>query len=319
MALVLAPLALGGCPDDAASAVDTGADADVLDVSAADADTGPETADADTGPETADVSPPGPAVVMTYNVLCYFCDPSYDPWEDRLLAFVDVFARHDPDLLGLQELVAEDDLMDVVALLPDHDVVWFDGPGNGILDTYADATIFYRRADFELVEQGHYWLSATPDQPWSGGWANGNLWRLVVWAHLRRLADGSDLYVASTHFDNNTPNQENSAPLTVERTAPWADTMPVIVMGDFNSKPGSEAYGTLDEAMDDAFDLAETWSASNKEGESLAYDDSGRIDHVWVGGPVTWTVPWWTVDLSTYGDHGLRPSDHDPIVVELSW
>jgi len=42
---------------------------------------------------------------MTFNVLCSFCNlREFDPWSERLAYFGDIFARHDPDLIGLQEL-----------------------------------------------------------------------------------------------------------------------------------------------------------------------------------------------------------------------
>ena len=50
-------------------------------------------------------SPAPPLTVMTFNVLCSFCDlRNFDPWSERLNDFEDIFARHDPDLIGLQEL-----------------------------------------------------------------------------------------------------------------------------------------------------------------------------------------------------------------------
>jgi mRNA deadenylase 3'-5' endonuclease subunit Ccr4 len=43
--------------------------------------------------------------VMTFNVLCSFCNTrEYDPWAERLGYFGDIFARHDADLIGIQEL-----------------------------------------------------------------------------------------------------------------------------------------------------------------------------------------------------------------------
>src|SRR6185503_12180699 len=69
--------------------------------------------------------------------------------------------------------------------------------------------------------------------------------RLVVWARLRDKVADRELYFASTHFDNNSPSQQLSAPLVQERTAPFAGREPVIFVGDFNSRPNSTAYGIL--------------------------------------------------------------------------
>jgi endonuclease/exonuclease/phosphatase family metal-dependent hydrolase len=98
---------------------------------------------------------------------------------------------------------------------------------------------------FEEVEHGFYWLSPTPDEPYSTGFANPQLARLVVWARLRALAEDHEFVFATTHFDNNSPSQELSAPLVLERTAALADELPVIMVGDFNSQPVDPAYALL--------------------------------------------------------------------------
>ena len=103
-----------------------------------------------------------------------------------------------------------------------------------------------------MQESGHFWLSPTPDVEWAGGFNDRAIWRIVIWAKFKQLSDGREFYFASTHFDNNPPNQPQSAPLVLGRIAPWAKDFPVIFVGDFNSKPASEAYGILKNGVDGA-------------------------------------------------------------------
>lgn len=265
-------------------------------------------------------------VVMTFNVLCSFCDKDYDPWDDRVGYFGDIFARHDPDLIGLQELFTGEEVEQLLAASPQYEARYFRDDEQPLFKEYADAAIFYRSARFEVVESGFYWLSDTPDEPLSGGWADSNLPRLVAWAHLRQYADGRELYFASTHFDNNSPNQEKSAPLFVERTAQWAAEMPAIVVGDFNSRPDSKAFAILTADLTlpglpfvDTFDLAESWAVDTNLPTVPDYDVDARIDHIFLAGDASWAVSVWAPDLWVYGSNDLYPSDHFPIVARIAW
>jgi endonuclease/exonuclease/phosphatase family metal-dependent hydrolase len=285
---------------------------------------------------TADVRPdgeeevrPGDAslVVMTFNVLCFFCDDkNYDPWEERLTAFADLFGRHDPDLIGLQELLFKDEVDAILAGSPGYEALYFQDDSQALFRQYADATILYRRDRFDVVENGFYWLSATPDVVLAPGWASSNLPRLVAWARLRDRVTGGDLFFSSTHFDNNIPNQVNSAPLYVERTRLWAERMPVVAVGDYNSKLGSPAYAILTAEADpqhetllNSFDLATIWRQESNLDPIPTYDPSHRIDHIFVSGPVDWQVDEWIVDQWVYGDKSRYPSDHRAMVATLRY
>jgi endonuclease/exonuclease/phosphatase family metal-dependent hydrolase len=257
-----------------------------------------------------------PLVVMTYNVLCSFCNKEFDPWEQRLGYFADIIARHDPDLIGLQELFLGEEVEQIAAASPGYAALWWQDDEQVYFKDYADSVILYRVSKFEVVENGYYWLSETPDEPLSGGWADANLPRLVAWAVLRRLSDGLELYFASTHFDNNPPNQEMSAPLFVERTAAFARNMPAIVVGDFNSKPDSPAYAVLTAKHEETgvqllntFEEATAWSVDSNQDPLPAYEPAHRIDHIFVAG-ADWAVPIWTVDTWVYGASQMYPSDH---------
>jgi len=268
------------------------------------------------------------ARVMTYNVLCSFCDDAYDPWEERLLAFKDIFERHDPDLIGLQELTFPEEVTQLLALKNGYAAVFFVGEEAGPLGLveYPDATIFYRTARFELLEQGFYWLSPTPDVAWSSGFADGLQFpRIVAWARFLEITSQRQLFFATTHFDNNPPSQDKSAPLLLERTEPFDSRMPIIISGDFNSQPYDPAYKILVEGVSgqgfhlvNAFDLAAEWSIDTNQVPAPDYDVAGRIDHLFVAGQaIEWVCPDWTVDMHVYGQNQMYPSDHLAITSEL--
>jgi endonuclease/exonuclease/phosphatase family metal-dependent hydrolase len=248
---------------------------------------------------------------------------NYDPWEERLAYFGDIFARHDPDLIGLQELTPFfNEVEDIVAQAPGREAVYYAPPERM---TYPDALILYRASRFTLLEHGEYWLSPTPDVPFSIGFASAQLPRLVVWARFYDAESEREIFFATTHFDNNSPSQERSAPLLQERTDPFVDEQPVIVVGDFNSRPNSTAFGILTEdssrgfVFQDTFDLGERGVVTNQV-PAPVYDINARIDHIFVAGNgVRWSVLDWAADLTVYGDLQRYPSDHFPIVATVNF
>lgn len=267
--------------------------------------------------------PPEPMRVLTFNVLCSFCGGGeYDSWEDRLAYFQDIFQRHDPDLMGLQELAFGSEVDTILGLVDGYAALYYRDPET--VFTYPDATILYRVSRFDALESGFFWLSPTPDVASSIGFASQQVPRLVTWAKLRDKNSRRPFYFASTHVDNNSPSQEKSAPLILERTEPWADQAPVILVGDFNSNPTTEAYGALTSGAASEFHylnaqgLAAAWSVDTNLAEEPAYDLDMRIDHIFLGAstanPVDWSVTDWKVDIHTYGPNNLYASDHFPMV-----
>ena len=170
----------------------------------------------------------------------------------------------------------------------------------------------------------------SPHPTWrllSTGFADGAQFpRLVVWARLHAVSEGQELLFATTHFDNNPPSQDLSAPLVLERTEPWVDELPVILTGDFNSQTYDPAYHVLDEGVDgagfslvNAQDIADSWHQETNLDPVPDYDLAGRIDHIFVadGPAATWTSTRWAVDQTVYGELDLYPSDHWAIVADL--
>ncbi len=270
------------------------------------------------------------ATVMTFNVLCSFCNPDFDSWEERLVAFGDILRRHDPDLIGLQELTWPEEVQQFRELVDGYRAVYFEGDEAGPwgLVDYPDSTILYRSDRFESLEQGFYWLSPTPDETWSTGFSDGlQFSRIAAWVLLEERSTERQLLFVTTHFDNNPPSQDLSAPLLLERTASWAERMPVIVTGDFNSQPYDPAYHTLVQGVDgsgfcleNAFDYASQWSKDSNQDPVPDYDVDGRIDHIFTAGQgVAWECPVWTVDLHVYGQNQMYPSDHLAISARLSF
>lgn len=260
--------------------------------------------------------PLGPWRIMSFNIMCQSCGlPGFEDWDERIPHIGDTIRRHAPALLGTQELFTADDVALIEAEIPDYTSLWFKAPDPDSLD-YADAAIFYRSDMFEEQEHGFYWLSPNPDVPYSTGFATPQFARLVVWARLRALDGDAEFIFATTHFDNNSPSQELSAPLVLERTAALGDRWPVIMVGDFNSQPTDEAYTLLTGAFTDTFELAGDWRSETNLDPKPTWDPTQRIDHMFVAG-APWQASDWTVDQWGYGPNLHETSDHFAISVQV--
>ncbi len=271
--------------------------------------------------------------VMTYNILFDIPDPDFDRWAVRKHFVADIIKAHDPDIVGLQEPFAFQ-VEDLVQLCPGYQAIALVNPPTPLTDT--DATILFKETRFAKITQGSYWLSPTPDVPFSGGWGRGfgNFFpRMVIWALMVELETGMRFSLVNTHFDNTSPSQEKSAPLFLERTKLLADKGPVIATGDFNSTPSSLAYRILTTgytegesdgthgnrfALTDSFDLAPGFEIRARSGDATDYDPDTRIDHVFVaGGNIS--CQRWIVDMTSYGPERKYPSDHFAVIAHLTF
>lgn len=255
--------------------------------------------------------------VMTYNILMALPNPEYDPWSVRKEFVAEALIRHEPDLIGLQEPLWFQ-ITDLLERVPGYAALEL-----SILDT--DAAVLYKEERFEVEEYWIYWLSPTPDVPRSIGFGNF-LYRMVLNVRLLDRESGREFFFVNTHFDNTSPSQEKSAPLFLERTEPLAREHPVIITGDFNSKPASQAFQTLTLGVEadrkevfslqDTFFLAPSYEVLGREGDDINYDPAGRIDHIFVAGG-DFSCNRWIVDKTSYGQERKVPSDHFPIVAHV--
>jgi endonuclease/exonuclease/phosphatase family metal-dependent hydrolase len=295
----------GGSPLDAANPADgTGADAS----------------------SETQVPAPLEMTVMTFNVMCSFCDPSYDPWDRRMDYQADIIERHKPDLIGLQEFVFAEEVVEYLTLNPDYEAIYYVSTDpESVLPAYPDQTILYRKDRFREIERGFFWLSPTPDEPFTTGFKEdgGQLWRLVGWVLFEQQSDGRRFYFANTHFDANHPSQEKSVPLVYDRFSSKVSELPLIFTGDFNLEPGEEGFIQLVEGVEGhdwhfvaAYNIAkERLVVSDLDPTSL--NDRGRgIDLVLLAGG-EFECNYWKVDYMTYGDRNLYPSDHFAISAQI--
>ena len=271
--------------------------------------------------------------VTTFNVLCPLCTVEYGLWPARLPALADTMLRNAPDLVSVQELITDDNVAEVLALLPGYDAVYCNGTYAGTFLNYPDAAILYDTAALRVLERGWFWLSPTPDVP-SRGWSQGGIPRIVVWARfvdVRPEAAAFEFYFVATHFDGSSTNHMPSVDLLLDRVAPWiAAGLPVVCAGDLNIELGTDVYNRLIAGNGNGVTFTNTFDAvaeprlerNSTLGDEYACSDDPvypfpqcLIDHVLVAVPasggVRFAVTDWVVDMRQFTDAApYFPSDH---------
>lgn len=259
---------------------------------------------------------------MSYNVR--YDNPSDDEhtWSRRRDWVANVIRFHHPDVVGLQEAYRTQ-LEDLRNRLGEFE--WL-AAGREEGETAGElAAVGFDRERFNLEAEGTFWLSETPAEAGSVGW-DAMLPRLARHVRLREHDTGVELLHVNTHFDHDGETaRRESATLLCDRVDALAPNVPVVVTADLNCRAGSKPYEVLtgrDKASPGRA-LRDTHRTARRRhhGPETTMTDfqnlipGKKIDHVLTTTDVE--VVQHGVPSDSFED-GTYPSDHLPVVVELS-
>ncbi|MTV41832.1 endonuclease/exonuclease/phosphatase family protein [Duganella radicis] len=250
--------------------------------------------------------------VATYNLRLDTSKDGKNAWPARRDAVRALVRYHGFDVWGTQEGLANQ-LADLDAL---NEYARVGAGRDDGRQAGEHAAIFYRRDRFALEDHGDFWLSATPDQP-SIGWDARCCKRIATWVRLREQPSGRKFVVLNAHFDHEgVVARRESARLLVARGRVLAGELPLIVMGDFNSTPDSEAVAIVGAALRDARAISQTPAygpLATFNGFDVGTPAHERIDYIFLS-------PQWQVlrhAVLTDSVDARYPSDHFPVVARV--
>lgn len=270
---------------------------------------------------SSDILAASPIKVMSFNIRFGTARDGDNRWDVRKDSVVEVIRHHQPDLIGLQEVLKfqADYLLDHLPDYAFHGAGRDDGKEGGEY-----SPVMYRQKRFERTDGGHFWLSPNPEVPGSRGW-DADLPRMVSWVALKdQERPEAPLIFGNTHFDHRGQTARwESARLVRQKIEQAAKAgLPVILTGDFNASEGSDPYKALvapDTAP--AITILDTHrvvhpTPSTEEGTFNGWKpkaDGRRID--WI----LCTQDWIPATSSILNGNYLNriPSDHYPILTEL--
>ncbi|MDE0982137.1 MAG: endonuclease/exonuclease/phosphatase family protein [Gammaproteobacteria bacterium] len=254
--------------------------------------------------------------VLSFNIRYNNPDDGEHAWPNRKGMVASVVRFHAADLIGMQE-VLRSQIDDLTVLLPNYS--WYGVGRNDGKNSGEFSPIFYRRDRFQLLDSGEFWLSKNPDQIGSKSW-DAALPRIATWVKFRDRESKQEFIHLNTHFDHRGEvARARSAELILDRLKTLSGNMPVVVTGDFNVPPESEAYATMTSMLVDS-KLESVSEPHGPEGTfggfTVKVGDTGdRIDYVFVA---EGTKVLRYAALSDQWD-GRYPSDHLPVLAEIIW
>ncbi|MEX2513852.1 MAG: endonuclease/exonuclease/phosphatase family protein [Cyclobacteriaceae bacterium] len=254
--------------------------------------------------------------VATFNIR--YDNPEDDPntWDNRKDVVANLILFHGFDIFGIQEGLSHQ-VSDLDERLPDHDYVGVGRDDGKLIGEYT--AIFYHKDKYKILDSETFWLAVDPGFP-NVGW-DAALPRICTWAKMEEINSKEKFYVFNTHFDHiGTEARKQSAALIIKKINEIVEKdTPVILTGDFNVDHHNESYQMLknSENLKDTYETAEIVYANNgtTNGFDITQSRNRFIDHIFVSKKID--VKRYGVLTDTY--HNRFPSDHFPVMAEISW
>jgi endonuclease/exonuclease/phosphatase family metal-dependent hydrolase len=264
---------------------------------------------------------PGQAIrdlrVMSFNIRYGTADDGDDAWSYRHDFVADVIRDFGPQVLGTQEAL---DFQ--VAFLEDA-FPEYRRVGVGRSDGVADgefAAIFVDRTRLDVVKEGTFWFSDTPETPGSMSWGN-RITRICTWVRLLDRESGRHFYAYNVHWDHESQeSRERSAALLIERIGSRAfPDEPFVIMGDFNAGEANPAFRALLEAPSPR--IVDTYREARPDEPQVGTFNGfrGEVDGEKIDAVLA-SDGWRTVtaDIARTSRAGRTPSDHFPVTAVLT-
>ena len=194
-----------------------------------------------------------PHSIISYNIRY---DNNWDienSWKIRRNKISQILVQYSPSIIGIQEgLLNQVQYID--SSLIDYDYVGVgrdDGKKKGEF-----CAIYFDTTRYVLLKNSTFWLSETPDTI-SVGW-DAALERICTYGLFKDRITKEEFLVFNTHFDHiGVVAREKSSELILKRINKInRQTLPVILMGDFNSIPNSPPVKEIKTELSDALQIS---------------------------------------------------------------
>lgn len=235
-------------------------------------------------------------------------------WAERKGSVADVILKHDFDIVGTQE-ANKDQMPELAELLPGYDYIYH---SYGIREGFHNCATYYKRDKYELLDQGTFWYSPTPEVE-SIGW-DANDHRLCHWGKFRDKATNREFFFFNSHlYWRLEEARSKSGGVLIEQVRKIAGDAPVIAVGDYNSREESPQVQDILTLLKDSYRISQSAPVGPVEtdlgGGNFLGPAKARIDFIFVSEGIE--VKDYTV-IDDKRDNGHYPSDHLPIVCSLS-
>lgn len=178
------------------------------------------------------------------------------------------------------------------------------------------ACVYYLRDKYELLDSGTFWLSETPDKPYTKSFDSICL-RAASWAMLKDKETGLVYTHVNSHLDHskNEYTRVGQADVLMSKMEEFRKQGNVCLTIDLNTYVDSDVYASVTNKFDDAGAVAQNTQSG------ITYHNYGRKEDKGQG-PIDFVFITKGTKASTYKIitdtfDGMYPSDHYPIIADL--
>ena len=191
--------------------------------------------------------------IISYNIRY---DNNWDienSWEIRRSNIIQILIKYSPSIIGIQE-----GLLNQIQYI-DSSLINYDYVGVGRDDGKEKGefcAIYFDTTRYVLLKNSTFWLSETPDTI-SVGW-DAALERICTYGLFKDRITKKEFWVFNTHFDHmGIIAREKSSGLILKRIKKInRQSLPVILMGDFNAIPNSPPVEEILTELSDALQIS---------------------------------------------------------------
>jgi len=234
-------------------------------------------------------------------------------WSLRKNRICQLLNDYNPSIFGIQEgLLNQVGFIDSVLIKYDYvGVGRDDGKMKGEF-----CAIYFDTTRYKIHNNSTFWLSETPDIV-SVGW-DAALERICTYGLFEDKNSGDEFWVFNTHFDHlGVIARKKSSSLILKKIKEInTQSLPVILMGDFNSIPDSEPIKILKNDLIDALQI----SLDNLKGPQGTFNDfneklpiDNRIDYIFTKNVKV--LSYRHIDDRLNNNRHI--SDHLPVMIEM--
>ena len=251
--------------------------------------------------------------IMSYNIRYDNAWDVENSWTIRKNKVRQLLIQYAPSIIGIQEgLLSQVQYLD--SCLTDYNYVGVgreDGKEQGEF-----CAIYFDTTRYSVLNHSTFWLSETPDII-SIGW-DAALERICTYGLFKDRKTSEEFWVFNTHFDHmGTSAREQSSGMILKMIKKInRQSLPLILMGDFNSIPDSPPINKIKTDLSDALQI----SLEELQGPSGTFNGFNadlpiekRIDYIFTGNFKVLSY----IHINDRLNNNRHISDHLPVMVKI--